>query len=91
MFATVIVRTPDDPDFPAASNARASMVWAPLATLRESHENVYGAAVAVRANASSTRSSTRVTPMSSVALAFTATKPDTVAPAAGLVIATVGA
>ena len=79
-----------DAVFPAASNAEAISATAPLATVVESQLNWYGAVVLVPTSVVLARNSTRVTPTLSAVLAVTATTPDTVLPAAGEVIETVG-
>ena len=77
--------------FPAASRATAVRVWGPLAAVAEAQETVYGATVSSAPTlAPSTLSCTPTTPTLSVAFAATATVPETVVPAAGVVMETAG-
>src|SRR4029079_4362276 len=73
------------------SRARAEKVWLPLASPAVLYETEKGAVVSsAPALAPSTRNCTPATPTLSAALAETVMVPETVAPAAGAVIATVG-
>src|SRR5438034_338395 len=77
---------------PAASRATAVRVWLPLAVAVVFHDRLYGLAgsSAPRLTPSNLNWTPR-TPTLSVAVAVTVTAlPDTVAPVAGVVIATVG-
>src|SRR6185436_1289671 len=77
---------------PAASRATAVSVWLPFATVVVSHVTPYGLVVSSAPRlAPSSLNCTPTTPMLSEAVAETASVvPDTVAPLAGAVIATVG-
>ncbi len=79
-------------DWPALSVAIAVSVRAPSPTLLESQVTAQPSPpfVSTPIDAPSTRNSTRATPMSSLAVATTLTRPATVVVAPGLVIATVG-
>lgn len=76
---------------PAASRARAASVCAPSATVVVSHKMLYGLVVfsALRFTPSS-KNCTPATPILSLALADTVTVPETIAPLAGAIMATVG-
>src|SRR5688500_15176839 len=74
----------------AVSTARAASVTVVPAALLLFHATLYGLDVSVPTIAPLTRNSTRATPLASLASAASVTVPLTVAPAAGLVIATVG-
>jgi hypothetical protein len=77
--------------FPAPSVAIARSVWLPLAVFVESHEYAYGEAVSAAPRfAPSSWNCTLATLTLSVAVAVTATVPETVAPPAGEVIETAG-
>src|SRR3954469_4588563 len=77
---------------PSLSSATAVRLWAPLVAAVVFHVAEYGLVVSAAPRlVPSTRNCTLVTPRSSPALALIATvAPDTVAPAAGAVIETVG-
>jgi hypothetical protein len=79
-----------EPELPAASYARVWRLCEPFATVVVFHENEYGDDVSVEWSEPSTKSSTRLTPTLSLALAETVTVPLTVAPLAGDVIDVVG-
>src|SRR5688572_4805592 len=77
--------------FPAASRAIARSVWIPGVAVVLFHEIEYGAAVSrVPRLAPSSWNCTLATPTLSLALAETDTEPETLAPAAGAVMDTVG-
>jgi len=77
---------------PAASRAVAATVWVPFERALVSSETVYGAAVSsAPRSAPSSRSRTPATPTLSLAAAVTLMVPETVWPAVGLLMETVGA
>src|SRR5215471_7670566 len=80
-----------EPMFPAASYARAPMMYPPLVYPVVSHEKAAGALKLVPAQTPSRYHSTRATPILSVAVTSIATIPDTVLLALGEVIVAVGA
>jgi len=86
---TVTVYGLDEAEFPAASNALATIVCVPLSFL-VFQLNEYGEDVAVAVSLLLIQNSTLVTPMLSVALAETVTVPETVTPFVGATIATIG-
>src|SRR5207302_1761175 len=89
-LTTVTLTAAEMAAFPAASRATAVRVCAPLLVV-VSHVTEYGALVlAGPMGMPSTRNWTTTTPTSSVALAETVTVPETMEPAAGAVIDTVG-
>src|SRR5207237_122816 len=76
---------------PAASRATAVRVCVALVAVVAAHERAYGAVITSAPRfAPSSLNCTPTTPTLSVALAETVTMPETVAPAAGAVIDTVG-
>jgi hypothetical protein len=78
-------------ELPAASAATALIVWLPLESVVEFSTYANGAAVRLApAFVPSTRNWTLVTATSSEAAAVTLTLPESLAPAAGEVIATLG-
>ena len=79
------------PTFEEESYAFEESVCVPLATVVVSKIHSYGAVVSVDFNTPPSRNSTLVTATLSVALAVTVVVPTSVAPAAGAVIAVVGA
>src|SRR5918996_4267436 len=89
-FDTVTVTGAEVAVLPAASPARAVSVCAPLLAAVVFQATSYGAVLSVPSGCPSTKNSTAVTPTLSVALALTMTVPDTSAPLAGSVIATLG-
>src|SRR5947209_15935339 len=90
-LSTVTLTAPAGAVFPAASRAMAVKLWEPLATRVVFHEREYGAAVTSAPRfAPSSLNCTPTTPTLSVALAETVTVPETVEPAAGAVMETVG-
>ena len=92
MLATVTARAADVVELPAASRARAVSWWFPLAVAVVSQDVAYGAVVSsALSGAPSSRNCTPTTPTLSAALAPTATVADTVAPAVGALMSTVGA
>src|SRR5947208_3397681 len=89
---TVTVTGTDAVVLPAASRASAVSVCVPAAAVVVSHVTAYGAVVSSTPRfAPSSLNCTPTTPTLSVAFAVTLTLPDTVAPFAGPVIATLGA
>ena len=74
------------PICPMVSVARARIEWLPLVTLVESQTVVYGEVVEVPMLRPSTKYSTLVTPLSSVALTVMDTEPVTGLPFSGLVM-----
>src|SRR5262249_52358065 len=95
-FATVTATPADTAVFPAASRARAVSVCAPFAAPVASHVTVHGAprASAPRAPPSTSNCTPPTPPVPDAPARHRTpppTAPDTVAPAAGPVIATVGA
>jgi hypothetical protein len=77
---------------PAASRATAVRVWVPFPAAVVSQGTLYGEVVSSAPRAApSSRNWTPTTPMLSEAVAETVTVPDTVAPPAGALIATLGA
>ena len=79
-----------DPTLPAASLACTVMVWMPAATEPVFHEQANAVDEQMEFSAPSTRSCTCVTPTLSVALPVICTVPETVAPAAGEAMDTLG-
>ncbi len=76
---------------PAASYAFTIKVYAPFALVKLFHEKLYAETVPLAYNDPFTKSSTFVTPTLSDAVPLTATVPETVTPAIGALIATLGA
>src|SRR6059036_2605324 len=90
-LSTVTLTAADVAVLPAASRATAVKVWDPLTASVVFHEREYGAAVTSAPRfAPSSLNCTPTTPTLSVALAETVTVPETVEPAAGAVMETVG-
>ncbi len=91
MLETVTLTAGEVVTFPAASRALADSECVPFDAPTVFQEIAYGAAVSSAPRlAPSSRNCTPATPTLSEALAETVTVPETVAPAAGAVIETVG-